>query len=71
MLAYIKLTVSSVFVPMQGDGLQLPDKRECARVSTKKTLNGQLCNRHEGFFLAIWRLFSWFYVYPSIEEESV
>ena len=71
MLAYIKLTVESVFVPMQGDGLQLPDKRECARVSTKKTPNGQLCNRHEGFFLAIWRLFSWFYVYPSIEEESV
>ena len=28
MLAYIKLTVESVFVPMQGDGLQLPDKRE-------------------------------------------
>ena len=51
MLAYIKLTVESVFVPMQGDGLQLPDKRECARVSTKKTPNGQLCNRHEGFFL--------------------
>ena len=50
MLAYIKLTVESVFVPMQGDGLQLPDKRECARVSTKKTLNGQLCNHHEGFF---------------------
>ena len=37
MLAYIKLTVESVFVPMQGDGLQLPDKRECARVSTKNT----------------------------------
>ena len=68
MLAYIKLTVESVFVPMQGDGLQLPDKREEFR---KKTPNGQLCNRHEGFFLAIWRLFSWFYVYPSIEEESV
>ena len=36
MLVYKKLTVESVFVPMQGDGLQLPDKRECARVSTKK-----------------------------------
>ena len=47
MLAYIKLTVESVFVPMQGDGLQLPDKRECLE---KKTPNGQLCNRHEGFF---------------------
>ena len=47
MLAYIKLTVESVFVPMQGDGLQLPDKIEEFQ---QKTPNGQLCNRHEGFF---------------------
>ena len=71
MLAYIKLTVESVFVPMQGDGLQLPDKRECARVSTKKHPMANYATTMKAFFLAIWRLFSWFYVYPSIEEESV
>ena len=71
MLAYIKLTVESVFVPMQGDGCSFLIRENVQEFRQKKTPNGQLCNRHEGFFLAIWRLFSWFYVYPSIEEESV
>ena len=50
MLAYIKLTVESVFVPMQGDGLQLPDKRECARVSTKKHSMANYATAMKAFF---------------------
>ena len=50
MLAYIKLTVESVFVPMQGDGLQLPDKRECARVSTKKHPMANYATAMKAFF---------------------